>query len=71
MHRVQLARGCHVDAATSATRPMDLHFTPLEIVAVTIAILALAQVAQNGESHWIVSAEESPLAALCPIQTVH
>jgi Ca2+:H+ antiporter len=34
-------------------RPMDLHFTPMEIVAVTIAILALAQVAQDGETHWL------------------
>ncbi|MEX0676913.1 MAG: calcium/proton exchanger [Pirellulales bacterium] len=34
-------------------RPMDLHFTPLEIVAVVIAILVLALVAQDGESHWL------------------
>jgi Ca2+/H+ antiporter len=50
---------------------MDVHFTPLEIVAVTIAILALAQVAQDGETHWIAPAEELPLAALPPAQTVH
>ncbi|MEX2317062.1 MAG: calcium/proton exchanger [Pirellulales bacterium] len=34
-------------------RPMDLHFTPMEIVAVAIAILVLAQVADDGESHWL------------------
>ena len=34
-------------------RPMDLHFTPMEIVAVAIAILVLAQVANDGESHWL------------------
>jgi Ca2+:H+ antiporter len=34
-------------------QPMDLHFTPMEIVAVAIAILVLALVAQDGESHWL------------------
>ncbi len=34
-------------------RPLDLHFTPMEIVAVTIAIVVLAMVAQDGESHWL------------------
>jgi Ca2+:H+ antiporter len=33
--------------------PMDLHFTPMEIVAVTISIVVLALVAQDGESHWL------------------
>lgn len=33
-------------------QPLDLHFTTMEIVAVTISILVLAQVAQDGESHW-------------------
>lgn len=33
-------------------QPLDLHFTTMEIVAVAIAILVLAQVAQDGESHW-------------------
>lgn len=33
-------------------QPLDLHFTTMEIVAVVIAILVLAQVAQDGESHW-------------------
>ncbi|MBL9124317.1 MAG: calcium/proton exchanger [Planctomycetaceae bacterium] len=32
--------------------PLDLHFTPMEIVAVTISIAVLAIVAQDGESHW-------------------
>jgi Ca2+:H+ antiporter len=34
-------------------RPLDLHFTPMEIVAVTISIAVLAQVAQDGETHWL------------------
>lgn len=33
-------------------QPLDLHFTTMEIVAVAISILVLAQVAQDGESHW-------------------
>jgi Ca2+:H+ antiporter len=33
-------------------RPLDLHFTPMEIVAVIISIVVLAQVAQDGETHW-------------------
>jgi len=34
------------------SHPLDLHFTPMEIVAVTISIAVLALVAQDGESHW-------------------
>jgi Ca2+:H+ antiporter len=34
-------------------RPLDLHFTPMEIVAVVIAIMVLAQVSQDGETHWL------------------
>ncbi len=34
-------------------RPLDLHFTPMEIVAVSISILVLALVAQDGETHWL------------------
>lgn len=33
-------------------RPLDLHFSPMEIVSVIMAIAVLAQVAQDGESHW-------------------
>jgi Ca2+:H+ antiporter len=32
--------------------PLDLHFTPMEIVAMTVSIAALALVCQDGESHW-------------------
>jgi Ca2+:H+ antiporter len=32
--------------------PLDLHFTLMEIVAMTISIAVLALVAQDGESHW-------------------
>ncbi|MEX2112125.1 MAG: calcium/proton exchanger [Pirellulales bacterium] len=34
-------------------RPLDLHFTPMETVAVAIAIIVLAQVSQDGETHWL------------------
>jgi Ca2+:H+ antiporter len=34
-------------------RPLDLHFTPMEIVAVIVSIAILALVAQDGESHWL------------------
>lgn len=38
---------------TGNEQPLDLHFTPMEIVAVTISIAVLALVAQDGESHWL------------------
>jgi Ca2+:H+ antiporter len=34
-------------------QPLDLHFTPMEIIAMTISIVVLALVAQDGESHWL------------------
>ena len=33
--------------------PLDLHFTLMEILAMTISIAVLALVAQDGESHWL------------------
>lgn len=33
-------------------RPLDLHFTPMEIIAMVAAIMAVALVCQDGESHW-------------------
>lgn len=33
-------------------RALDLHFTPMEIVAVIASIAILALIAQDGESHW-------------------
>lgn len=33
--------------------PLDLHFSPMEIVAFIIAIAVVALVAQDGESHWM------------------
>jgi Ca2+:H+ antiporter len=33
--------------------PLDLHFTPLEMLAVVMAVGVLALVAQDGESHWM------------------
>ncbi len=34
-------------------RPLDLHFTQMEVLAVAISIVVLAQVAQDGETHWL------------------
>jgi Ca2+:H+ antiporter len=34
-------------------RPMDLVFTPLEVLAVGLAILITEQIAGDGESHWL------------------
>ena len=36
--------------------PLDLHFTPMEVAAVIIAIGVLALVSQDGESHWMEGA---------------
>lgn len=33
--------------------PMDLEFTPFEVVAVVLSVLVVSQVAQDGESHWM------------------
>ena len=35
------------------SRPLDLHFTPLELIALVIAVAVLALVSQDGESHWM------------------
>lgn len=34
-------------------QPMDLHFTVLETISVVLAVLALAMVSSDGESHWM------------------
>lgn len=39
--------------AMGHARPLDLHFTPMEIVAVAISILVLSQVTQDGETNWL------------------
>jgi Ca2+:H+ antiporter len=36
--------------------PMDLRFTPFEVVSVTIAVAAVGLVAQDGESNWLEGA---------------
>src|SRR6185369_13002079 len=33
--------------------PLDLHFTPMEVVAVVLSIGVLALVSQDGETHWM------------------
>ena len=33
--------------------PLDLHFTPLEIIAVVMAVGVLALICQDGETHWM------------------
>lgn len=39
-----------------APRPMDLLFTPLEIVAVAISVLVVGQISDDGETHWMEGA---------------
>lgn len=34
-------------------RPMDLIFTPLEVIAVVVSVLVVALIAQDGESNWM------------------
>jgi len=36
--------------------PMDLRFTPFEVVSVAIAVAAVSLVAQDGESNWLEGA---------------
>lgn len=36
-----------------APKPMDLHFTTLELVAVAASVIVVALVAADGESHWM------------------
>jgi len=33
--------------------PIDLHFTPMEMLAVGAAVIVVNQVARDGESHWM------------------
>jgi Ca2+:H+ antiporter len=42
-----------VFAGLAMHQPMDLHFSPLEAIAVVIALGAMALVAHDGESHWM------------------
>ena len=36
-----------------ASRPMDLLFTPLEIIAIAVSVAVVALIAQDGESNWM------------------
>lgn len=38
------------------SHPLDLHFTPLELIAVVLAVGVLTLVCQDGESHWMEGA---------------
>jgi len=40
-----------------APHPMDLVFTPAEVLAVLVAVVICAQVASDGESHWLEGAQ--------------
>lgn len=33
--------------------PLDLHFTPMEVIAVIASVVVLNQVCQDGETHWM------------------
>lgn len=39
-----------------APRPMDLLFSPLEVVAVAISVLVVGQISDDGETHWMEGA---------------
>jgi Ca2+:H+ antiporter len=34
-------------------RPMDLLFTVFELVAIAVAVLSIASIAHDGETHWM------------------
>src|SRR5204862_3276474 len=36
-----------------ASRPMDLLFTSLEIIAIVVSVAVIALIAQDGESNWM------------------
>lgn len=36
--------------------PLDLHFTPLELIAMVLSVAVLSLVSQDGESHWLEGA---------------
>ena len=36
-----------------APAPMDLVFTSLEVVAIGLSVLAIGQIADDGETHWM------------------
>jgi len=38
-------------------RPMDLVFTPAEVLAVFVAVLITGQIASDGESNWLEGAQ--------------
>ena len=40
-----------------APQPMDLVFSPAEVLAVLVAVVICAQVASDGESHWLEGAQ--------------
>src|SRR5262249_25854582 len=42
-----------VFASHALGQPIDLHFSPMEIVAVVIAITVTAMVCNDGECHWM------------------
>jgi Ca2+:H+ antiporter len=42
-----------VFASLAFPTPLDLHFSAMEVIAVVIAILVTALVAQDGETHWM------------------
>ena len=37
-------------------RPMDLHFTTLEVVAIAVSVWAVITVSADGETHWMEGA---------------
>jgi Ca2+:H+ antiporter len=42
-----------VFASYAFGKPMDLHFTILEVVAVTVSVAVMTLIVQDGESNWM------------------
>ncbi len=51
--------------------PLDLHFTPLEVIAVVIAIAVLFMVNNDGESHWLEGAMLLAVYAILALAFYH
>jgi Ca2+:H+ antiporter len=60
-----------VFASMLTAHPLDLHFSPMEIVAVITAIAVLSLVCQDGESHWMEGAMLLAVYAILALAFYH
>lgn len=51
--------------------PMDLHFTPLEVLAVALSVLIISQVANDGMSHWMEGVQLLAVYAILALAFYH